>query len=427
MVACFAIAGPRAALADPVRFDPSRADAQIDEARRAGANAFCERPSWPLPPRARLLRRGAIDPELRGLREGMRPPREPKRETPSWLEALAKLLGPLARVVVYGAIALFLGFVGWLVVSAILRARRDRRGGRAGARAREGGARPPPSRRARARPRDAPPSRRRARGERRARTRGGAVPGRVAPGARSARRDPPRARSHERRVRPRVQRRREQGALREVVRAVDRVQFGGEKPTREAIAERRDARVVARARRGGGGDAPRGARPRRGVQPGAHARGRRSRRATSSSSRSSRSKGPTWRASRRRSRRCPCRRGGARAARRRRRGPRRARGRRARAPRGVGRGGGRLVLAGTPDAWPTDFGASWRGVGVERRDGRDPYAPSSDDATDDDRTASSSRTRRTRCTSRAARRSRGRRGAVLGKTRDGATWAARRR
>ncbi len=109
--------------------DPGSADAIVAEARAQGADGFCKSPERPLDLRARSL--CPLASELRDCDALVAacnddPFKErPREESRSIWESLASLLGALANATVWIVIAAVVAALGWLIVRAAMRARRD--------------------------------------------------------------------------------------------------------------------------------------------------------------------------------------------------------------------------------------------------------------------------------------------------------------
>jgi hypothetical protein len=246
--------GAAPAHADPARFDPTTAQRDVDQARKdkESLDAFCATPELPLSPRAIAFCAEARDiPRCEGFVKACDALKAPEpKEPPAWLarmvEAIARLLGPLIKVLFWVFVAAGVGAIAWMIVRAFLAAREDRQALEAA----DGQAKALP---------DAPEST----GAIAVASDAEALLRRADEHARAGELD--RAallylaaalRALDQRGAIRIARDRTNGeyvracsdaearpALRVIVREVDRVQFGRESPTREAVAD-----VAARAR-----------------------------------------------------------------------------------------------------------------------------------------------------------------------------------
>jgi len=117
---------PRVASA---RLDPARASEDVRVALDKGGDAFCKAPNKPLTPRAvKLCAHAKEIPSCEGFAAACadleKPP--PRLEAPGWLEAVLRAIGPIASVLLWVLVAaVVIGLVTPLVL-AWLRARRDR-------------------------------------------------------------------------------------------------------------------------------------------------------------------------------------------------------------------------------------------------------------------------------------------------------------
>ncbi len=234
-----------ARLSSAATLDPAGADSTVLRARHEGLDDFCTQPRTPLSPHARAMCPMAAQvPQCAAFAAACEDkPFEPD-EAPRWSLGIAKILGSLASGVVWLLVAVVVGLIAAFVVSAIGRARKDSRL-----------ASPPPERKATvtsdptaealSAPSDAETLLQRANEHAQRGELGRAAPLYLAAALRAL----------DRRGAIRIARHRTHGEyvrackeseaapqLRAIVRAIDRVQFGHEPPTPEAIAD-----VAARA------------------------------------------------------------------------------------------------------------------------------------------------------------------------------------
>jgi hypothetical protein len=112
--------------ATPSAHDSDAIDRTAKAAYDEGKYAFCTSPSRPLGPRQQQLCALAAEvPECKGLLEACHMAERPKDL--GWLERLAQMLGPIAKVLLYVLVAGIILIVAIPVVRALAKARRDRR------------------------------------------------------------------------------------------------------------------------------------------------------------------------------------------------------------------------------------------------------------------------------------------------------------
>ncbi len=121
-----------AANARPVKepaggFDPAGADSVVLRARHEGLDDFCTKTSTPLSPRARAMCPMAAQiPHCDAFVAACNDKPPDLDKLPHWnLAWLAGLLGSLASGVVWLLVAVVVGLIAWFVVSAVGRARKD--------------------------------------------------------------------------------------------------------------------------------------------------------------------------------------------------------------------------------------------------------------------------------------------------------------
>ena len=128
---------PFLAIANAATLDPATAEADVTRARADGNDAFCKKPTLPLSKRARALCGLANDVkncqalvDACKAADALSPTKdEPKKETdkPKIGETLAAILGGLAQIAVWLLVAAVIVAIAIPVIQAIAKARRDKR------------------------------------------------------------------------------------------------------------------------------------------------------------------------------------------------------------------------------------------------------------------------------------------------------------